>query len=102
MMGIENGGTPSAVTIICLNGADLVCPSPVSARHHPACGVALVHRGQRRRSEPIRAPGSRDADQLWASCIDHAVKDSDTNGSFGLLIGQLAGMEVVAEDALVS
>src|SRR6188768_369129 len=36
-----NSGAPSAVTIICLDAADLVCPPPVPARRHPACGVAL-------------------------------------------------------------
>jgi hypothetical protein len=55
----------------------------------------LVQRSQCGRSEPIRAPGSRDADGVRASGLDHAVEDSDTDGSFGLLTGQLAGMEVV-------
>ena len=31
-----------------------------------------------------------------------AVQDSDTDGGFGLLTGQLAGLEVVVEDALVA
>ena len=36
-----NSGTLSAVTIDCLDAADLVCPSPVPACRHPACRVAL-------------------------------------------------------------
>jgi hypothetical protein len=61
-----------------------------------------VHRGQRRGSEPTRAPGSRDANGTRASSIDHAVEDSDAEGSLSQLTGQLAGMEVVPEDALVA
>src|SRR5687768_12641768 len=61
---------------------------------------ALVQRAQRRRSGPIRSGRLCDADGLRASRIDHAVEDGDADGSLGLLTGQLAGMEVVAEDAL--
>jgi hypothetical protein len=35
------------------------------------------------------------------SGIDHAVQDSDIDGGLGPLTGQLAGMQVVAEDVLV-
>jgi hypothetical protein len=41
-------------------------------------------------------------DAVPASGIDHAVQDSDTDGGLGLLTGKLAGMEMVAEDALIS
>jgi hypothetical protein len=61
-----------------------------------------VRRDQRGRSGPIRPPTLRDADGVRASGIDHAVQDDDTDGGFGVLTGQLAGMETVAEDALVS
>ena len=64
--------------------------------------MALVQQAQRRRSGPIRSDRLRDADGIRASCIDHAVEDSDADGSFGLLTGQLAGMEMVAEGAFVS
>jgi len=50
---------------------------------------------------PTRPPELRDADGIWASGIDHAVEDSDTDGSLGLLAGQLSGMPVVTEDTLV-
>src|SRR4051794_23706295 len=36
-----NGGAPSAMTIVYVDAADLVRPSPVPARRHPARGVAL-------------------------------------------------------------
>ena len=42
----------------------------------------------------------RDADGARASRPDHAIEDSDPDGGLGLLTGQLAGMQVVAEDAL--
>jgi hypothetical protein len=54
------------------------------------------------RSGPIRPDRLRNGDGVRASGINHAVEDSDADGSLGLLIGQLARMEVVAEDALVS
>ena len=34
--------------------------------------------------------------------IDHAVEDGNAEGGLGLLAGQLAGMQVVTEDALVA
>jgi hypothetical protein len=64
--------------------------------------TALVQRAQRGRSGPIRSGRLCDADGLRASGLDHAVEDGDADGSLGLLTGQLAGLEVVAEDALVS
>jgi hypothetical protein len=63
---------------------------------------ALVQRAQRGRSGPIRSGRLCDADGIRASCIHHAVEDGDADGSLGLLARQLSGMEVVAEDALVS
>src|SRR3954469_8390484 len=63
---------------------------------------ALVQRDQRGRSGPIRSGRLCDADGIRASGIDHAVEDSDADGCFGLLAGQLSGMQVVTEDALVA
>jgi hypothetical protein len=37
-----------------------------------------------------------------ASGIDHAVEDSNADGSLGLLTKQLSGMQVVTEDTLVA
>jgi hypothetical protein len=63
---------------------------------------ALVQRDRSGRSGPIRSDPLRDADGVRASGIDHAVEDSDADGCFGLLAGQLSGMQVVTEDALVA
>jgi hypothetical protein len=56
-----------------------------------------VQRDQHRHSGPIRSIRLCDANGIGASGIDHAVQDSDTDGSFGLLTGQLASMEVGVE-----
>ena len=58
--------------------------------------AALVQRAQRRCSGPIRSGRLCDADGFRASRINHAVEDSDADGCFGLLAGQLSGMQVVA------
>src|SRR5688572_19676317 len=67
-----------------------------------AIRAALVQGYRFGRSGPIRPDRLRNADGVRASGINHAVEDSDADASLGLLTGQLARMEVVAEDALVS
>src|SRR4051812_27151360 len=37
----RNGGGPLAMTILCADVADLLCPPPSPARRHPARGLAL-------------------------------------------------------------
>jgi hypothetical protein len=44
---------------------------------------------------------SRAAAGFRTSDLNHAVENSDADGSLDLLAGQLAGVQVVAENALV-
>lgn len=63
---------------------------------------ALVQRSQCGRRGSIRSGQLGDADGVRASGLNHSVEDSNADGSLGLLAGQLSGMQVVIEDALVT
>ena len=63
---------------------------------------ALVQQSQCGRRGPIRSGQLGNADEVRASGLDHSVEDSNADGSLGLLAGQLSGMQVVTEDALVA
>jgi hypothetical protein len=63
---------------------------------------ALVQQSQCGRRGPIRSGQLGKADEVRASGLDHSVEDRNADGSLGLLAGQLSGMQVVIEDALVA
>jgi hypothetical protein len=63
---------------------------------------ALVQQLQCGRRGPIRSGQLGNADEVRASGLDHSVEDSNADGSLGLLAGQLSGMQMVIEDALVA